>query len=281
MILPRCEGLLESDLAEASPCFTHRWNTVPKLLFLPRFLDRVLLGALSREAASARRDVLALLTARGLDAVFVAMNEALPPHHRRATTVELADEIMTAVNFAGVNGTTHLLVSTLAHLRGATSDIPSDALDFPPPGEQGADLVALYRRDPDAFVLESCRVDPPVTSACATFVEEGQTITLGAGCGGGCGGGGASATKTTRVKPGTPLQYVFGGLAGPNRDPRVFARPNRFDPARKDLRKLLSWNGPLDEAAACPRFCPGQELSMIVVRAILGSIDELRDDAKA
>ena len=179
---------------------------------------------------------------------------------------------MTAVNFAGVNGTTHLLVSTLAHLRGATSDIPSDALDFPP----GADLVALYRRDPDAFVIESCRVDPPVTSACATFVE-GETIALAAGCG--CGA--AATTTTTHVKPGTPLQYVFGGLAGPNRDPQVFARPNRFDPARKDLRKLLSWNGPLDEAAACPRFCPGQELSMIVVRAILGSIDELQQDTKA
>ena len=30
----------------------------------------------------------------------------------------------------------------------------------------------------------------------------------GIGGGGGCGGGGGGATKTTRVKPGTPLQYV-------------------------------------------------------------------------
>ena len=81
----------------------------------------------------------------------------------------------------------------------------------------------------------------------------------------------------TYVKPGSPLQYVFGGLAGPNRDPSVFYQPNLFDPSRANLRKLLSWNGPLDEAAKCPRFCPGQELSMIVVRAILDSIEELKE----
>ena len=45
--------------------------------------------------------------------------------------------------------------------------------------------------------------------------------------------------------------------------------------ARKDLYALLSWNGALNDPAAYPRFCPGQQLSMAIVKAILGSIDEL------
>ena len=73
------------------------------------------------------------------------------------------------------------------------------------------------------------------------------------------------------------MQYVFGGLVGPNRDPKVFEQPNRFHPARKDLYKLLSWNGSLEEPHKYPRFCPGQKLSMIMIEAILGTIDELKD----
>ncbi len=80
--------------------------------------------------------------------------------------------------------------------------------------------MSLYRQDPDAFIIESCRVDPPVTSACATFAAPGASVELGAGC---CG-------SATLVKQGTPLQYVFGGMAGPNRDPSVFEDPNTFNP---------------------------------------------------
>ena len=40
---------------------------------------------------------------------------------------------------------------------------------------------------------------------------------------------------------------------------------------------MMSWNGALDKPAAYPRFCPGQEVSMLIIRAILGSIDELKD----
>ena len=96
------------------------------------------------------------------------------------------------------------------------SDIPAESLSLPPT----ATLAALYQRDPDAFIIESCRVDPPVTSACATFAAPGTGVELGVGC---CG-------VSTRVKQGTPLQYVFGGVAGPNRDATVFEEPNRFNP---------------------------------------------------
>ena len=72
------------------------------------------------------------------------------------------------------------------------------------------------------------------------------------------------------------MQYVFGGICGPNRDPTVFDKPNEFNPARPDLYKLLSWNGALEDPAKFPRFCPGQELSMIMIKTILGCIDELK-----
>ena len=169
---------------------------------------------------------------------------------------------MAGINFAGINGTTHLLASVLAHLVGKVSDIPEETLTFPP----AASLVALFNRAPDAFIIESCRVDPPVTSACATFPTAGTKVRLSVGCYG----------TTTNVKSGTPMQYVFGGIAGPNRDPKVFSSPNAFDPGREDLHKMLSWNGALEEPKAYPRFCPGQELSMIILKAILGSIEELK-----
>ena len=252
-------GLLSGDELDV----VAQWNSVPKVLFLPRALNRIVFGALAGRAASARKAVVQLLADRGLDALFIKMNEGLPGGYRRRAAIELADELMTGINFAGINGTVHLLASTLAHLVGHVSDIPAASLALPPTAE----LVPLYRRDPDAFIIETCRVDPPVTSACATFKEAGERVALGVGC---CG-------VTTDVKKGTPLQYVFGGMDGPNRDAAVFAAPNTFDPARADLHKMLSWNGALEAPAEYPRFCPGQQLSMIMVKAILGSIDELKD----
>ena len=68
-------------------------------------------------------------------------------------------------------------------------------------------------------------------------------------------------------------QYVFGGTRGPNRDPAVFTEPNTFNPQRKDLYSLLSWNGALHSPEQYPRFCPGQQISMIIVKAILNSIE--------
>ena len=245
------------------PALTFTPCAIPQVMFLPRFLNRIAFGLLAKKSAQARSDVLALLRAKGLDSVFVAMNNSLPAEYRRATVCELADDVMTGINFAGVNGTTHLLVSVLAHLVGGVSDVPSDSLHFPPTES----LIDLFKKNPDAFIIESCRVDPPVTSACATFPNAGDTVTLRVGCG----------ETTTEVKQGTPLQYVFGGLAGPNRDPAVFDAPNTFNPMRKDLQRMLSWNGALEAPADFPRFCPGQQLSMIILRAILGSIDELKD----
>jgi len=165
-----------------------------------------------------------------------------------------------ALNFAGVNGTTQLLRSVLACLKGKTYECPAESLSMPD------DMLALFNASPDRFIIEACRVDPPVTSACCLLKEEITTTVGGVFCG----------TRQVTLKKGTGQQYVFGGLAGPNRDPNIFVEPNVFKPSRPELFKLLSWNGALEDHAACPRFCPGQEIAMIINCAILKSIEELK-----
>jgi len=49
--------------------------------------------------------VLDLLKAKGLTGVFQQMNAAMPDAYREASDIELADDLMMALNFAGINGT--------------------------------------------------------------------------------------------------------------------------------------------------------------------------------
>ena len=121
------------------------------------------------------------------------------------------------------------------------------------------------RQDPEAFIIESARVSPPVGGACCR-VKEATDVKMTWGCG----------STSLKVKAGTPLLY---NITAANRDPTVFAEPNTFNPARKNLKKMLSWNGALEEPAKYPRFCPGQQISLTIVKAILGSIEELKPDA--
>ena len=104
-----------------------------------------------------------LLRAKGLDETFAKMNRSLPAEYRRGAVCELADEIMTGINFAGVNGTTHLLVSTLAHLVRRTSDVPAASLAF-----LAGDMLELFKRDANAFIIESCvaRSNPRYAMLC-------------------------------------------------------------------------------------------------------------------
>ncbi|EOD34039.1 hypothetical protein EMIHUDRAFT_228891 [Emiliania huxleyi CCMP1516] len=125
---------------------------------------------------------------------------------------ELAQQVADGLLFAGGYGTTHL---TLAALERISSD------------------PALYA-DPDAFLVESARLDPPVTSVSAIAPKGGQQLQ-------GPGGG------QLRVAQGVPMQLL---LSHANRDPAVFERPYAFDPSRRNLDKVLSWNG-VDAAGSC------------------------------
>jgi len=145
--------------------------------------------------------------------------------------------------------------------------------------------LGLSQADPDAFLVESARLDPPVTSVSAIAPKGGQQLQ-------GPGGG------QLRVAQGVPMQLL---LSHANRDPAVFERPYAFDPSRRNLDKVLSWNGvdaavragqapcgcpacchhlprllPPAQSATCPRRvpqaprgCPGRALSIDLARQIV------------
>ena len=58
-----------------------------------------------------------------------------------------------------------------------------------------------------------------------------------------------------------------------NYDPSVFKDPWKFDPTRKNLDKVLSWNGPVGSVgmgiAATPRGCPGHSISLAVAEQVV------------
>ena len=237
------------------------WYSLPKPMVFPRMLDRLAFGAIGGKVLAGRKAVVELIHKKGLASLFREMNGGLPASYRAPTDAKLCDDLMVAINFAGVNGTVQLLRSTLAALRRATYEAPAESIVYPPDN-----LVNLFKSNPNGFLLETCRLDPPVTSACCLLKQE-EEVEVAAVC---CG------TKKASFKEGTAQQYVFGGSFGPNRDPTKFKEPNHFNPARTDIGNMLSWNGALEDPAAFPRFCPGQKLSMIMCRAVLSSIVELQ-----
>lgn len=60
-----------------------------------------------------------------------------------------------------------------------------------------------------------------------------------------------------------------------NRDPGQFASPDKFDPSRSNLRSMVGWNGRLDEPAKFPRICPGRDVSIEVIKAVIGMLPEV------
>lgn len=70
------------------------------------------------------------------------------------------------------------------------------------------------------------------------------------------------------VPAGTPVSGVINVA---NRDAAVFAKPSHFDPSRRELSKALTWNGQAfgPNEAKYPRLCPGRELSLTIVTAIV------------
>lgn len=81
------------------------------------------------------------------------MNEQLGPH-RRSTAVEFADELLFAVNFAGVGGTQHGTWGTVQFLKKLTVDVAPDSVKWP--DKDTAGMVELYKQNPEAC-LPVCR----------------------------------------------------------------------------------------------------------------------------
>jgi hypothetical protein len=238
----------------------------------------------------------------GLQPLAAQMNEALGPH-KRPSACALADELMYAVNFAGVGGTQHATWGTLAFLRRTTVDVKPESVTFPPgslpalcgihefitprgtppspsPPRHSSPLLTTphhsstpcaaaafygrYKEDPAAFIKECVRLDAPVTSATCAFAQPERPRFNNTCCGG---------PKEHAVPAGTLHQYV---LSIANRDPAQFDEPNTFNPKRHNLDSMVAWNGALDQPNQYPRICPGQAMSVVVIQSIVGLVQEMR-----
>jgi cytochrome P450 len=61
-----------------------------------------------------------------------------------------------------------------------------------------------------------------------------------------------------------------------NRDPAKFgATADDFDPSRSELDEMVGWNGALSAPHQYPRICPGQAMSLVVIKSVLGLIKEV------
>ena len=109
------------------------------------------------------------------------------------------------------------------------------------------DLVRLVREEPAAaepVVIESLRFEPPV-SVLPRIATTGGSL------------------AGTDIAPGT---LVLGAIAGANRDPDVFERPDQFDPSR-DQRDTLTFG-------FGSKFCPGAHLARRQMTAAISVLIE-------
>ena len=61
-----------------------------------------------------------------------------------------------------------------------------------------------------------------------------------------------------------------------NRDEQTFAQPQLFDPNRLNLDDMIGWNGALSAPEAYPRICPGRTMSMVIIEAVVGMVEDVQ-----
>eukprot|EP01062_Namystynia_karyoxenos_P039239 TRINITY_DN28546_c0_g1_i1.p1 TRINITY_DN28546_c0_g1~~TRINITY_DN28546_c0_g1_i1.p1 ORF type:complete len:468 (+),score=150.67 TRINITY_DN28546_c0_g1_i1:86-1489(+) len=152
-------------------------------------------------------------------------------------------ELVCVVLFAGYGGTSSYTTATVARIR-------SDPQRY----------VPMYKRDRQAFLKESARLEPPV-GGLVFKVTRSETVTLG---------GELSGVEAKFRKGG----LAVGWIPCANKDPAVFGGAEKsegyalaFDPTRENLDKIMTWNGLLQDIEAghappgtpghAPRACPG------------------------
>jgi cytochrome P450 len=165
----------------------------------------------------------------------------------------LLDDLTLATLFAGLVGTTDMVTKCVLYQ------------------QRDASHVAMFKENPERYLIELMRYDSAVTSV-TELLREDQAMNL--------------EGRNITLKEGTPAQLV---LASANRDPTHWMRADDFDPARPDLKDTLSWNGRVEDVEArslerAPRHCPGFCLSLKVGAAVcakmMGSFDELQREGK-
>jgi len=244
-----------------------RWRSYAGYFVLPRLVQRLAFNLLINKVKQLRADTVGLVEKYGQQQIFIDMNNKLSERYRRPTAVELCDQMMFVVGFAGIGGTCALVESTASFLQ---CKVPkgSAGAKYIKWGEYASTekMVAKYKdgaNGPENYLREVARMDPPVTSACCTLKEETK-VTL--------------AGQEFTLPAGYLQQYV---VSMANRDETLFPEPSVFNPDRANLKKSLSWNGafegPNDEAVF-PRICPGRWLSLTIAKAVINNAINHADD---
>jgi len=240
-------------LSDSDAAILTGWRTNASFFILPRFVQRLAFNFGINKIKQLRIDTVKVIERRRQQDLFFEMNNALPPRFRRDTVVQLCDETMYAVGFAGIGGTCAMCETTAAFMQKQLPDeFPSGQVNF---GgyDSKAKMIEAYKKDNRAYLKECCRIDPPVTSA-TSVLKENQDIILNG--------------VWKEFQAGTLRQYT---LSLANRDEKTFEQPKVFNPLRTDLNQALTWNGaygtPGDEKNY-PRICPGRYLSLDVATAI-------------
>jgi len=231
------------------------WRTNSFWFILPRLVQRFLFNIGIKKVKQLRKDTVGIVERYGLQDVFGRMNQALGPW-KRGTGVKFCDEVMYVVGFAGIGGTSAAVESTAAFLQvkipaeSAAKHINFGAFDT------SEKMISAYKRDPERYIRETLRMDPPVTSATAALKEKTR-ITL--------------AGREFEMPEGVLNQYV---LSMANRDETVFPEPEVFKPDRPNLNMALTWNGAFGATneGDFPRICPGRQLSLDVAQAVIGHV---------
>jgi len=229
------------------------WRSLAPFFVFPRIGQRWLFNLGVKKVKKLRKDTIGIIENRGLQAIFQKMNASLPTKYQRKRVVELCDEIMYVVGFAGIGGTSACTETVGAFLQlKLPKEVATETIDFSK-FDSEADMVKSYKEDSVAYIKESCRVNPPVTSATSVLPEDTTIEMLG---------------KNVTLSKGMLRQYV---LSMANRDPDVFQEPNLFNPQRPNLNKALTWNGAfgMTNEGDYPRICPGRNLSVAVCQAII------------
>jgi hypothetical protein len=131
-------------------------------------------------------------------------------------------------------------------------------------------MLPLFRKDPEAFILEVARVYPAVAGM--TFqAPRSEKVTLGNG----------------RVYSLNEDDYIMNWNAGANIDPTVFGGPSKseeyaleFRTGRENADRVMTWNGELREIRSCghtighpeckkaARPCPGTFLAIHIAQEV-------------
>jgi len=249
------------ELTEEQAAVCAQWGGSGKAGYFvfPRFIHRLAFNLLLKAVIQLRKDTLAVFSAHNLRPVAAEINDACG-QYKRSSVVAMADELMFAVNFAGVGGTQHATFGTISFMQKKTIDVKAQHVKFP----EGS-MVDMYKANKVAFIKECARLDAPVTSATCTFTEP-KTVSFNVSC---CGGASPHDFATGRLH-----QYV---LSIANRDPTKFDNPDAFDSARSNLDDMLGWNGAISGGEAeYPRFCPGFKISLAVIQAVVGLLDDVK-----